>query len=276
MNIFVSSRFVRRTATSVVSLLLLAPFVLGGRASAADGTPIASPISSAGPDCVQAYAAQGIGKPGDACVIFVHASADAPAIDVYVDGEKAVDNKPVSNSANLDQTMIPFAAGRHRVRVTMGGGAPDKAIIDTKLTFAAGKAYEVITYGAFAELKIKAFAADISPLAAGSARVRYINLDPASESVDAQFVPPGSSTGVKTLTIAKIKYGRASKYRELSGLAQTQAMFLATVPTGTDFATAVGKQIALFPGFTWSIVQIGQASGIYLYAVTRFMLSVTT
>jgi hypothetical protein len=65
---------------------------------------------------------------GNAFVRVVHASPDAPAVDVYVDGNKALSNVPFFTASDY----LPLPAGEHRFQVTPTGQAADNAVIDAR------------------------------------------------------------------------------------------------------------------------------------------------
>jgi hypothetical protein len=264
----------RRIAIAVMALLFPS-FVWSGLASAADGTPAAAPAGDQPTaDCIAAYASQGIGKAGDACVIFVHAAAETPEIDIYVDDMKVVEAKPLSTSANIEQSPLAFSAGKHRFLATAAGDSPDNKIVRSTIELVAGQAYDVVVFGTLAEMRIRAYPADLSPMADGAARMRYIHASPVIGTVDVRFVPAGEGHG-DPVTVTNVKYGRASDDVELADQAETSAIFLETVPAGSAFDDAVGSQKAASPNSVYTYILIGADIGnntIYRYAFTRFLL----
>src|SRR5829696_3983529 len=81
----------------------------------------------------------GVGAAGDARVNIVHASPDAPAVDVYVDGTAAVENLAFGAAAG----WVALPAGEHQVQVAPTGEAADAAVIDANVDLMADMAYEV-------------------------------------------------------------------------------------------------------------------------------------
>jgi hypothetical protein len=117
---------------------------------------------------------------GNALVRVVHASPDAPAVDVYVDGSKALTNVPFFTASDY----LPLPAGEHRFQVTPTGQAADKAVIDAKATVEAGKAYTVAATGKVAEIKPTILADNLGTPAAGKAHVRVVHASPDAPAVD--------------------------------------------------------------------------------------------
>lgn len=117
---------------------------------------------------------------GTAKVRVVHASPDAPAVDVYVDGNKVLTNVPFFTASNY----LDVPAGEHRFQVTPTGQPADKAVIDAKATVEAGKAYTVAATGKVADIKPTILADNLAAPAAGKAHVRVVHASPDAPAVD--------------------------------------------------------------------------------------------
>jgi hypothetical protein len=124
--------------------------------------------------------ALGIGEDGNACVNVIHASPDAPAVDVYVDGQKALENLGFGAASG----WVALPAGEHRVQVTATGTAADAAVIDATLELTEGAAYEVAAIGVVAEISAAVNQVNLSVPADDSARVRVIHASPDAPAVD--------------------------------------------------------------------------------------------
>jgi hypothetical protein len=117
---------------------------------------------------------------GNAKVRVVHASPDAPAVDVYVDGAKVLTN--VSFFTASDYLDVP--AGPHDIKVTPTGDA-NTAVIDAKgVSVEAGKAYTVAATGKLAEIKPSIYSDNLSAPSAGKAHVRVVHASPDAPAVD--------------------------------------------------------------------------------------------
>jgi len=158
--------------------LLTLAFSLGGAratvAQAPDAT--ASPAADMG-TCTTAL---GIGAEGDACINVVHASPDAPAVDVYLDGQLALAD--LAFGAFSGWVAVP--AGDHQVQVTPTGASADEAVIDADVTLAEGAAYQVAATGLVADIAPQVYQVDLSMLADDMARVRVIHASPDAPAVD--------------------------------------------------------------------------------------------
>lgn len=75
-------------------------------------------------------AALGIGSEGDTCVSVVHASPDAPLVDIYVDGQQVL----TCLAFGWWSGWLALPAGEHQIQVTATGAALETAVIDATLT----------------------------------------------------------------------------------------------------------------------------------------------
>ena len=114
---------------------------------------------------------------GTAQVRVAHLSPDAPAVDVYVDGTRAV-----SGAAFTDVTgYLTLPVGSASVRVTPAG-ATSPAVIDTTVTLAAGRSYTVAATGLLAAIQPLVLEDDRGTT--GQAKVRFVHASPDAPAVD--------------------------------------------------------------------------------------------
>jgi hypothetical protein len=120
----------------------------------------------------------------DAMVRIVHASPDAPAVDVYVDGNAVVEGAEFK--AATDYMNLP--AGDHKVEIyaagTMGSEDP---VISQDLTVEAGMAYTVAAANTVENLEL-VVAQDSMEVTEGMTKVRVGHLSPDAPTVDVGLV----------------------------------------------------------------------------------------
>lgn len=115
---------------------------------------------------------------GESFVRVVHASPDAPNVDVWVDGTKVLTDVPFT--AVSDYLAVP--AGDHQVQVSATGTTDP--VIDATLSLAAGTSYTVAAIGQLAEISATVLTDDRMP-ATGQAKLRVFHASPsAPASVD--------------------------------------------------------------------------------------------
>lgn len=106
---------------------------------------------------------------GDGFVRVAHLSPDAPAVDVYVDGSKAVTGIAYKTVTNY----LPVPAGTHTFTVDPTGTT--NAVITASATISAGAFYTVAAVGPVASIKGIILNDDMSAPPAGDAKVRAVH-----------------------------------------------------------------------------------------------------
>lgn len=134
----------------------------------------------------------------------LHASPDAPAVDVYVNGNLTLTN--VSFFTASDYLDLP--AGTYRVQVTPNGSPASDAVIDANATIEAGKAYTVAATGPVAAIQPTIIVDDLSAPPSGQAKVRVYHFSPDAPAVDVKLAD-GSTL------IANLAFPKASDYLEV-------------------------------------------------------------
>ncbi len=118
--------------------------------------------------------------PANAQVSVVHASPDAPNVDVYVDDAAALTDVPFFTAS--DYLDVP--AGDRRVRIVPAGAPVEEAVLDSTFTLDANQAYTVAAVGLLENLQLVALEDDLSPAPAGQARVSVFHFSPDAPAVD--------------------------------------------------------------------------------------------
>ncbi len=127
-----------RALLSITGLfLMMAMLAVPGRGLAAQD----SPDVDMG-DCVTAL---GIGAEGDACISVVNASPDAPNVDIYLNGERALGGLGFGWWSG----WLAVPTGDYQVQVTPTGSAADAGVIDANVSVEAGIAYHVAAAGTY-------------------------------------------------------------------------------------------------------------------------------
>lgn len=118
---------------------------------------------------------------GEARVRVLHASPDAPAVDIFVDGAEAISDLAFDDIT--DYVALP--AGAHTVEVfpAAADGTGD-AVISADVTLAADTDYTVAAVGRVAEIEPLVLVDDNSAPAAGEANLRFVHASPDAPAVD--------------------------------------------------------------------------------------------
>ena len=120
-----------------------------------------------------AIMAMPVSAQNEAFVRVVHASPDAPNVDVWVDGETVLTDVPFT--AVSDYLALP--AGTYNVQVTATGSTDP--VIDADLTFEASTSYTVAATGLLADITATVLTDDRLP-ADGQAKLRVFHASPSA------------------------------------------------------------------------------------------------
>jgi hypothetical protein len=138
---------------------------------------------------------------GNAMVRVLHASPDAPAVDVFVNGNRTLTNVPFFTAS--DYLSLP--AGTYQIQVSPTGQPASAAVIDASATIEAGRAYTIAATGLVANIQPTIIVDDLTAPAAGQAHVRVYHFSPDAPAVDVQL-----ANGTKL--IQNLAFPAASNY----------------------------------------------------------------
>lgn len=136
---------------------------------------------------VSVFAVAGCGDDNDnpiaptapaARVMAVHASPDAPAVDLLVDN--AVAGSGLAFPANTAYLNVP--AGTRNVKVNVAGTA--NSVINANLALTSGVNYSVFAIDSVASISALVLTDDLTAPAAGKAHLRFVHLSPNAPAVD--------------------------------------------------------------------------------------------
>ena len=187
--------------------------------------------------------------PAAAQLRITHASADAPAVNVYVDGEVFLDAVDFAQTSGL----IPIP-GNSTLSVEVRGILPDQSeetvIGPVDLTFAAGERTDVLAinnlFSTSGALTIEPKVLDPVTIEAGVTDVRVTVLHAAPEvgTVDVYVTAPGDDLANNT-PVAALSFGEAAGPVAISADTQYQVRI---TPTGTVDVVYDSGDVSFPPG----------------------------
>lgn len=190
---------------------------------------------------------------GMAMVRVIHASPDAPAVDVFVDGNAVLTN--VAFPAISAYLEVP--AGPHAIAVAPAGAGAAAAVITANPTLAAGSAYTVAAVGELANIKGQIYNDNLAAPAAGKAHVRVIHASPDAPAVDVKVA------GGPTL-ISALAFPNASDYLPVDAASYN----LQVTPAGASDVVIDLPNTALQAGTIYDVVAVGQLANIRVELAT--------
>ena len=183
----------------------------------------------------------------------IHASPDAPAVDIWVDGQAAL--RGVAFPAISDYLDVP--AGAHKIVVAPAGQGEAAAVITANPTLEAGMAYTVAAVGPVASIKGQIFNDNLAAPAAGKAHVRVIHASPDAPAVAVKVA------GGPTL-IQSLEFPNASDYLPVDAGSYN----LQVTPAGGDAVVIDLPNTALTAGTIYDVVAVGQLANIRAQVAT--------
>jgi hypothetical protein len=109
-----------------------------------------------------------------------HLSPDAPAVDIWVDGNRVLQNVAFKGVSNY----LSLPAGSYRIQVSPAGAATP-IVIDATVTLEAGKAYTAAATGLLGANDLKPLVlVDDLTLDPAKAKVRFVHTSPDAPAVD--------------------------------------------------------------------------------------------
>jgi hypothetical protein len=111
-------------------------------------------------------------------VMAVHASPNAPGVDLLVDGAIAKSNLMFPSST----PYLSVASGTRNVKVNVTGTST--TVINANLTLTVGTKYSVFACDSVSKIGALVLTDDLTTPAAGKAHVRFVHLSPNAPAVD--------------------------------------------------------------------------------------------
>lgn len=179
-------------------------------------------------------------------VMVVHASPDAPGVDLLVDDVK-------KNSAPLaypDNTgYLSLESGTVNIKVNVAGTST--TVINGDLDLEADKSYSVFAINAVANISAMVLEDDLTAPASGKAHVRFVHLSPDSPAVDIAVAATGA------VVFGDIAFKEATAFTPLDAGAYNLDVRVA----GTSTVALVLPTITLQAGKIYTVFAKGFLAG---------------
>jgi hypothetical protein len=142
----------------------------------------------------------------------VHASPDAPNVDVYINGTRVIRNARYGRVGGY----ITTRPGEARIQVVRANRSLSRGpvLIDQQATFELGKAYTIAAAGLLDDIKGIVFTDDWDAPGRGQTKMRVIHLSPNAPAVDVFAAPMGSDESAKVAS--NVAFGEASDYATIN------------------------------------------------------------
>ncbi len=185
----------------------------------------------------------------------VHASPDAPAVDVYVNGDMVLEDVPFK----ADSGYLDLPAGTHDVEVFATGTeyAAGTGVLQADLTIEAGKAYTVAAANTVDALEF-VVAEDSMEVTDGKTKIRVGHLSPDAPAVDVGLIDGDA-------VFSGAEFPGITEYKELD--AGTYDLEI-RLPDGTQVLALEGTELAA--NTVYSVFAVNTADSLEVLALVDF------
>lgn len=183
----------------------------------------------------------------------VHASPDAPAVDVLVDDQVALSGVPykgVSGYLTVDAENDP------NFKVNAAGTTT--TVIDATPDLATGSQYTLLAVGELAAIEPLLLLDDTTEPAAGFLKVRVLHAAPTAPAVDVYVTAPGDDIDASAPTLIGVPFKAFSDYLEIPAGDYRVRVTL----TGDKTAIYDSGAVALGADVTYTIAAVTAESGL--------------
>lgn len=196
------------------------------------------------------------GQAPSARVRVIHASPDAPAVDIYVDGAVALDGIPFKSASDY----VPVPAGQRIFQVFVAG--TQTKVAEVNVSLAGGASFSVIATGFATPAKSPGLRLlllqDILPIDMASAYLRVVHGAPSAPAVDVYVGAPFQTLRNRTAALSNVPFGVNSSYLAIP--ANTGLMARVT-PAGTRTIAIQSGRLSLPMGAVATVIAIDATGG---------------
>jgi hypothetical protein len=188
---------------------------------------------------------------GKAQLRVVHASPDAPNVDVSVDGKVVLSNVPYGTAS----AYLPIKSGSRKVDVAPTGTTTN--VIDVTSGFKDKAAYTILAANLVASIEPVALTDDNTPPTSGNVKVRIVHGAPSAGPVDVYVTAPGDDLAAATPTLSAVTFKAASDYLSVpAGSYEIRVTVAGTKTVAIDSGT-----VALTAGQIRTVVALDAVGG---------------
>lgn len=118
----------------------------------------------------------------------MHASPDAPAVDVFVNGQAVATDVPFFTVS----PYLPLADGSYQIAISPAGKGTDYSVLVGNLEVSGGYTGTLVAANTLDNIEAVLYDDDLGPVAGGSARVNVLHLAPDAPAVDIKLAGTSS------------------------------------------------------------------------------------
>lgn len=191
------------------------------------------------------------GDNGEARVRVFHASPDAPAVDVLVNGGRILQDVPYAAASDF----LPVDVGHNRIQVNVAG--TETTAIDATLELADNTDYLIVAADKVAKITPLVFTADRAMPEQGFAKVRVLHSAASAPEVDVYVTAPGAGIAAATPVLTKVPFKALSDYLSVPAGSYDVAVTVA----GTKTVAIEAKGLEILDGLVATVAALDAPGG---------------
>jgi hypothetical protein len=148
----------------------------------------------------------GCGDSGQSLLRVVHASPDAPNVDVLIDGKTVLPNVTYQGASGY----LPVTDGSRKIEVRAHGSSQD--VINATTNLSRNKSYTLLAVDKVSNIAPLTLLDDNSAPASGQIKLRLVHASPSAGPVDIYVQAPGTGVMGVSPTLTGVPFKAASQY----------------------------------------------------------------
>lgn len=185
----------------------------------------------------------------------IHASPDAPAVDIYVDGAIALDNLAYQDAT--DYVNVP--SGQRVLQVFVAG--TNTRVAEVTASLSTGLSYSVVAAGFAGAGKTPGFRLlllqDSLPLDTNWSYVRVVHGAPSAPAVDVYAGAPFAALRSASPALTGVPFAAASGYLPL----RPGSLMARVTPAGTKTIAIQSPTLRLVSGGVYTVIAVDKPTG---------------
>ncbi|QHE52410.1 DUF4397 domain-containing protein [Pontibacillus sp. HMF3514] len=182
-------------------------------------------------------------SPQQSYVRAFHASPNAPAVDIYVNDQKLLENVQYKQTSDY----IPVMPGTYRIKITPTGQSQE--VLSQDVEVPSNAAITLAAAGNDENLTLVPYQDDRNPVQ-GEAKARFIHLSPDAPAVD--IAVKGGD-----ILFSNVNFKQSTEYKTLSPI----TVDLEVRPAGSNQVVLTIPNVKLDENQIYNIVAVGYAQG---------------
>jgi hypothetical protein len=139
----------------------------------------------------------------------VHASPNAPAVDILVNEQRVLSNVPYKAAS----AYLSVTAGTRNLKVNAAGTA--NTVINANVTLNASTDTTVLAVGRLNAIEPLVLTDNNTPPTAGNIKLRLVHASPAAGPVDIYVTAPNATLATTAPTLSNVSFKAASNYLQV-------------------------------------------------------------